>query len=72
MQFKRIFDYVFYWADKLPNHTALIYDDKRITYTELRDNSLYFASFLIELGVRPGDTVAYMLFGCPEFFYMYL
>lgn len=71
MHFKRIFDYMFYWADTLPMQTALIYNGIKITYRELRDNSLYFASALLEMGIRGGDTIAYMLDGCPEFFFMY-
>lgn len=39
----------------------------RMTYAELRDATLRFASALHQLGVRKGDRVAVMLPNCPQF-----
>ena len=39
----------------------------RMTYAELRDATLRFATALHQLGVRKGDRVAVMLPNCPQF-----
>lgn len=49
----------FYVDPKLP--------PSRMTYRELRDQSLRFATALFQLGVRKGDRVAVMLPNCPQF-----
>jgi long-chain acyl-CoA synthetase len=49
----------FYADPKLP--------PSRMTYAELRDATLRFATALDQLGVRKGDRVAIMLPNCPEF-----
>src|SRR5262245_37762702 len=49
----------FYVDPKLP--------PSRMTYAELRDATLRFATALNELGVRKGDRVAVMLPNCPQF-----
>src|SRR5262245_61662872 len=60
-------------AAKYPNQTALTFfvDAKlppsRMTFAELRDATLRFATALHQLGVRKGDRVAVMLPNCPQF-----
>jgi long-chain acyl-CoA synthetase len=60
-------------AREYPDKTALTFyaDPKlpasRMTYRELRDATLRFATALHELGVRKGDRVAVMLPNCPQF-----
>jgi long-chain acyl-CoA synthetase len=39
----------------------------RMTYSQLRDATLRFATALYQLGVRKGDRVAVMLPNCPQF-----
>src|SRR5262245_23468135 len=39
----------------------------RMTYRELREATLRFATALYQLGIRKGDRVAVMLPNCPEF-----
>ncbi|MEB3030440.1 3-((3aS,4S,7aS)-7a-methyl-1,5-dioxo-octahydro-1H-inden-4-yl)propanoate--CoA ligase FadD3 [[Mycobacterium] nativiensis] len=45
-------------ARTLPDHDALLTDDVRLTYSQLRDEVRRAAAALIALGVEPGDRVA--------------
>lgn len=45
-------------ASTLPDHDALVTEDRRFTYAELRDEVRRAAAALIALGVTPGDRVA--------------
>ncbi|KLO26747.1 fatty acid--CoA ligase [Mycolicibacter heraklionensis] len=45
-------------ARALPDHDALVTEDKRFTYASLRDEVRRAAAALIALGVQPGDRVA--------------
>lgn len=45
-------------AHKLPDHDALIGDDRRISYATLRGEVRRAAAALIALGIAPGDRVA--------------
>ncbi|RRR46367.1 fatty acid--CoA ligase family protein [Mycolicibacter terrae] len=45
-------------AGALPDHDALIAEDNRFTYAELRDEVRRAAAALIALGVAPGERVA--------------
>src|SRR5690349_10362847 len=49
-----------------PNHTALLFQGKAISYRELESLSTTFASALIGLGVKPGDRVALLLPNAPQ------
>ncbi|PAP97588.1 long-chain fatty acid--CoA ligase (plasmid) [Mesorhizobium mediterraneum] len=46
-------------ADRYPDHTALVYEDRRWTYREWLSRVRRFAQALSDLGVRPGDRVAF-------------
>lgn len=46
-------------ADRYPDHTALVFEDRRWTYTEWLGRVRRFAQALSDLGVRPGDRVAF-------------
>jgi long-chain acyl-CoA synthetase len=60
-------------AARAPNQPAIrFFLDPRLpvpslTWAELRERSLRFATALFQLGVRKGDRVAIMLPNCPEF-----
>ena len=60
-------------AERYPDRVALrFYLDARlpvpaITYRQLQDATLRFATALFQLGVRKGDRVALMLPNCPQF-----
>ncbi len=46
-------------VERYPDHTALVYEDRRWTYAEWRGRVRRFAQSLADLGVRPGDRVAF-------------
>lgn len=45
-------------ADQFSDHDALVSDDRRLTYAELRSEVRKAAAAMIDLGVQPGDCVA--------------
>ena len=45
-------------ADQFSDHDALVTDDRRLTYAQLRDEVRRAAAAMIELGVGAGDRVA--------------
>ena len=53
-------------AQNFPNHTALNYMGKRITYPELDKLVNRFARALLDLGINPGDKVAVCLPNIPQ------
>ncbi len=46
-------------AERYPDHTALIFEDRRWTYTTWHARVRRFAQGLADLGVRPSDRVAF-------------
>lgn len=52
-------------AQKYPDHLALDFMGKTLTYNELKDAAWRFANALRELGIAKGDRVAIMLPNCP-------
>jgi acyl-CoA synthetase (AMP-forming)/AMP-acid ligase II len=53
-------------AERHPNHTALIYEDRSYTFRELDERSNRFAHALAGHGIQPGDTVAIFTKNRPE------
>ncbi|GJL54011.1 MAG: long-chain-fatty-acid--CoA ligase [Nitrospirales bacterium] len=53
-------------AEKYPSHSALIFHNRRISYSELEELSTKFALALQVHGVQPGDRVALMLPNIPQ------
>jgi long-chain acyl-CoA synthetase len=53
-------------AKKFPNHTALNYMGKRITYPALDKLVNRFGRALLDLGIKPGDKVAVCLPNIPQ------
>jgi len=53
-------------AEKFPNHTALNYMGKKITYRELNELVNRFARALIDMGVKPADKIAVCLPNIPQ------
>jgi long-chain acyl-CoA synthetase len=49
-----------------PNHTALIFKGKRLSYSEMEKLSDAFANALVALGVEKGDRVALLLPNSPQ------
>ncbi|WP_018933194.1 long-chain-fatty-acid--CoA ligase [Gracilibacillus lacisalsi] len=53
-------------AEKHPQHTALFFYGKKITYEQLLKETYQFSNVLKDLGVEKGDRVAIMLPNCPQ------
>lgn len=56
-------------AARYPDHEAIIFNEQRISYGELRERVNKLAKGLLALGVQKGDKVALWLSNCPEFIY---
>lgn len=54
-------------ARKYPDHTALIFNNAKITFREYNEAVDRFAAALQGLGVKKGDRVAVHLLNCPQF-----
>lgn len=53
-------------VNKFPDHTAIHFLGKTMTYRELHTDAVRLASGLISLGIAKGDRVAIMLPNCPQ------
>ncbi len=60
-----LFDSIF-TPDSLPK-TAVLYGEQRLTYADLRSQTLAFAEVLIRLRINSADRVALLLHDSPEF-----
>jgi long-chain acyl-CoA synthetase len=58
-------------AEKHPNATAIIFQDKAITYSELKEQVDRFATALQKMGVESKDKVALFLPNIPQFVISY-
>lgn len=58
-------------AASRPQHTAIVSNGHRLSYTQLNEAATRCAAALAGLGVRPGDKVAIMLPNVPEFVIAY-
>ncbi|MDD5170594.1 MAG: AMP-binding protein, partial [Syntrophales bacterium] len=58
-------------AKRYPDKAAIIYYGREITYRELWDSILKFATYLYKIGVRKGDRVAINLPNSPHFVIAY-
>ena len=61
----------FYLRNSKPDDIALIHDQTTITYGELDEKINHYASYLLDLGVKPGDRVALSCYNSPEYIYSY-
>lgn len=46
---------------KTPNKTALIFEDKKLSYSELNEKSNQLANYLINSGIKPGNIIGILL-----------
>jgi long-chain acyl-CoA synthetase len=53
-------------ARELPDKTALVFVDSKISYRQLDDMANRFAHALIDMGVKPGDKVAMLMPNMPQ------
>ncbi len=54
--------------DIYPDYEAVIYEDRKYTWTEVYKRAVKFASALTKIGVKKGDTVSFLAFNTPEIF----
>ena len=54
-------------AAKYPGQTAILYQERKISYRELKELSDRMVAALVALGVRRGDRVCVFMPNCPEF-----
>jgi fatty-acyl-CoA synthase len=59
-------------AHRHPAKLALVFKDRRWTYSEYHDRVLKMASSLLKLGVNKGDRVATVMWNCSEMLEIYL
>jgi len=67
-----IYDFIEISARRYPDHPAVIYYGRRITYSELWTECLRMAGSLAGMGVTKGDRVALYLQNSPHFMIGYL
>lgn len=68
----RITDYVHQFAKETPEHEAVVFGDKRITYKELENRVEICGRALLAMGVSKGDRVAMLCTSRPEFYEVFL
>ena len=51
-----------------PNYEAIIYEDRKYTWSEVYKRCIKFASALEKIGINKGDTVSFLAFNTPEIF----
>jgi long-chain acyl-CoA synthetase len=64
---RKICDIVTVWAERSPNHPALVEASGVWTYSQLQDVVAGTREWLIESGVRPGDRVMIVCENCRSF-----
>jgi acyl-CoA synthetase (AMP-forming)/AMP-acid ligase II len=67
-----LFDPLERWATERPDHEAIIYGDRRITYAGYNREVDKVAKGLLKLGVKRGDKVGLYIPNHPEFCFTYL
>lgn len=63
-------DYLKKNAQDYPDKTALVYNEERISYKEFNQRSEILAKYLLKIGVKKQDRIAYLLENQAEFFYL--
>ena len=54
--------------DVYPNYEAIVYEDRKYTWSEIYKRAVKFASALSKIGISKGDTVSFLAFNTPEIF----
>ena len=60
------------WSELHPQKTAIIFEDRHISYLELHQKVNRVCCWLQTLGIEKGDRVAAMTTNCPEFLELFL
>ncbi len=59
-------------AEKFPLKPSIIFEDKTITFKELKESVFLFSQYLLNSGIRKGDKVSIYLPNLPEYIISYL
>lgn len=65
-------DYMHRGAYNHPDEDAFIFRNQHISYKEFSQETDTLARFLLKIGVKKGDRIAYLMSTRPEFFYLYM
>lgn len=68
----RLFDVLEATATRVPDHLAIVHGDRRMTWSQVRDESVDLAKALIARGVVAGDHIALWLPNHPEWLLLWL
>ncbi|MCX5865945.1 MAG: AMP-binding protein [Proteobacteria bacterium] len=63
---KTFSDYLDEAVEKVPDKVAVIYQDRKITFKELKEETEKLAAGLVDLGIQKGDMVSVQLPNWPE------
>lgn len=63
----RISDYLFYYAQREPSRTFMVFGDERLTYADAAEQVSALSRALLDAGVNEGDRVATLSTPRPEF-----
>ncbi|HEY93729.1 MAG TPA: long-chain fatty acid--CoA ligase [Dehalococcoidia bacterium] len=64
---KTLLDIVSETVQQRPDHPALFFKGRQLSYKQIEKLSDTFASSLVDLGVKKGDRIALLLANCPQF-----
>jgi len=67
--FNNFYEIIAFHAKKRKNKVALLIDETKITYEEIKERVDKLAAFLVDKDVKEGDKVALFLRNSPEFIY---
>lgn len=70
--YKLLSDYLQKSAREHPDRNAIVYGDQHITYREFNEKTEILAKYLLSIGVKRQDRIAYIMEIQPEFFYLYM
>ena len=62
--------YIEQLAEKNPDKIALYFEDKFWTYKEFNEESNLYANLFLNLGLKPGETIALMMENSPEYLFI--
>ena len=68
-KFNNFYELIAFHGKKRKNKVALLVDETKITYGEIKERADKLAAFLVDKGVKEGDKVALFLRNSPEFIY---
>lgn len=71
MSYKNVCECFMLAARRMPNKTAIVFDEQRISYAQLNSRVNRIANALAERGIKSGDKVAYLFSNCPELVMVY-